>query len=109
MGWTTGQWIRKGGLIGLIVSDIAAMGWSFYLAKTLPEVDAGMAWSAFQFLAIVTAGVVISEIISVVLWKKTVSTKIKHLTQNYGWKGWLLQGLMYLCFIFLAVHWVWIW
>jgi phosphotransferase system glucose/maltose/N-acetylglucosamine-specific IIC component len=104
-----GKKIRRFGLIGLIVSDVLALAFSAYLGFTLPEADRGMAWSVFQFLVIVTSGVILSEIISVIFWKKTVSTMIKHLTQKYGWMGWVLQGLIYSAFIFLAIHWVWIW
>lgn len=109
MSETVGKKIRRAGLIGLITFDALAILVSLGGGLWLPASDAGMAWSIFQFLVLVTASVIISEIISVVFWKKTVSSKVGQLSAKYPILGWSIQLLIYAAFISLAIHWVWIW
>lgn len=95
---------RKAGLVGLIVFDAAALGWSYYLGKTLPADAAKWAWSWFYFTLALTVLVIVAEIVSVVVTGKTLSTNFKYLAQNYGWKAYLFLGLFFTALGFLFVH-----
>lgn len=105
----SGKFLRKFGLAILIGADTAALGWSFYLGKTIPPPDDRWAWVWFFFTLALTILVIVAEIVSVILTGKTLSTNYKYLAQKYGWKAHLFLTLFFTSlgglFLHLIVTW----